>query len=250
MGIYLKVMIYTQIENYRKKNRKMLAVLIDPDKVTPLSLTYMTEKMKLMPPDFVFVGGSLIHESIGRVIQMLKTQMNIPVVLFPGNACQFSPNADAILLLSLLSGRNPEYLIGQHVLSACQIKRSKVEVLSTGYILVDGGKPTSVQYISNTMPIPHDKSEIAIATAIAGELIGNKLIYLEGGSGAVNPVSADMIEAVRANISVPLIVGGGLRTEGDICRAYKAGADIVVVGNILEKNFELYESLLSVRTSF
>ena len=139
MGIHLKVMIYTQIENYRKKNRKMLAVLIDPDKVTPLSLTYMVEKMKLMPPDFVFVGGSLIHESVDRVIQMLKTQMNIPVVLFPGNACQFSPNADAILLLSLLSGRNPEYLIGQHVLSACQIKRSKVEVLSTGYILVDGG---------------------------------------------------------------------------------------------------------------
>ncbi|MFA6779649.1 MAG: geranylgeranylglyceryl/heptaprenylglyceryl phosphate synthase [Paludibacteraceae bacterium] len=243
-------MIYTKIEEKRKENGKMLAVLVDPDKTDISAIRILTGKMKNSPPDFIFVGGSLIHESIGLVIEQLKQEMNVPVVLFPGNACQFSEKADALLFLSLISGRNPEYLIGQHVLSACEIKKSRVEVISTGYILIDGGRPTSVQYVSNTMPIPHDKPDIAVATAIAGELIGNRVIYLEGGSGALYPVSEEMISSVRKSIGIPLIVGGGLRSADDMERAYRAGADLVVIGNILESRPEIYDELLAVRDSF
>lgn len=228
----------------------MLAILVDPDKATNSSIKILTEKMKVSSPDFIFVGGSLIHESVDFVVEQLKQNLNVPVVLFPGNACQFSEKADALLFLTLISGRNPEYLIGQHVLSAYKIKKSKVEVISTGYMLIDGGQSTSVQYVSNTMPIPHDKSDIAVATAIAGELIGNKLIYLEGGSGALHPVSEEMIASVKNNIELPLIVGGGLRSADDIKRAYRAGADLVVIGNMLENKPDLYDALLAVRNSF
>ncbi len=231
-------MIYETIKQNIANGKKMLAVLIDPDKGI-FSLPGFIQQIKMFPPDFILVGGSLIFKSVEKTIEIIKQACSVPVILFPGNALQFTDKADAMLYLSLISGRNSEFLIGQHVTSSYAIKKSGIEVLSTGYILVDGGKPTSVEYMSNTMPIPPDKPEIAVATAVAGELIGHKLIYLEAGSGALCPIPANMITAVKENTDVPLIVGGGLRTMSDIRQALQSGADIVVVGNVLEKNPEL-----------
>ena len=168
-------------------------------------------------------------------IESIKLQCNIPVVIFPGSNYQLSNKADAVLFLSLISGRNPEYLIGQQVMAAPAIKQMGLEAISTGYILVDGGRTSSTSYITQTMPVPHDKIDLAIATAQAGELLGMKLIYLEAGSGAKKPISAEMIAAVKRNISVPLIVGGGIRTSEQAEEICKAGADILVVGNALEE---------------
>jgi len=236
-------MIYQTIKQNTANGKKMLAVLIDPDKGIS-SLSDFVQQIKAFPPDFILVGGSLIFKSVEKTIETIKQACSIPVILFPGNALQFTDKADAMLYLSLISGRNSEFLIGQHVTSSYAIKKSGIEVLSTGYMLVDGGKPTSVEYMSNTMPIPPDKPEIAVATAVAGELLGHKLIYLEAGSGALCPIPANMIAAVKENTDVPLIVGGGLRTVSDIQNALQAGADIVVVGNILEKNPELLEDFV------
>jgi putative glycerol-1-phosphate prenyltransferase len=238
-------MIYEKIRQKVAEGKKMLAVLVDPDKGVS-SLPGFIQRIKAFPPDFILVGGSLIFKSVEKTIETIKDECSIPVVLFPGNALQFTDKADAMLYLSLISGRNPEFLIGQHVTSSYSIKKSGVEVLSTGYILIDGGKPTSVEYMSNTMPIPPDKPEIAVATAIAGELLGHKLIYLEAGSGTLYPVPVNMIAAVKENTDVPLIVGGGLRTASDIQNALQAGADIVVVGNVLEKNPELLEEFVKI----
>ena len=238
-------MIYEKIEQKIAEGKKMLAVLIDPDKGIS-SLPHFIQQINASPPDFILVGGSLIFQSVEKTIETIKKECSIPVILFPGNALQFTDRADAMLYLSLISGRNSEFLIGQHVTSSYAIKKSGIEVLSTGYILVDGGKRTSVEYMSNTMPIPPDKPEIAVATAVAGELLGNKLIYLEAGSGALFPVPPDMITAVKKHTDIPLIVGGGLRTAPDIRNALQAGADIVVVGNILEKNPELLEEFVSI----
>ena len=238
-------MIYKKIQQKIAEGKKMLAVLIDPDKCIS-SLPDFIQRINTFSPDFILVGGSLIFKSVEKTIEMIKKECSIPVILFPGNALQFTDKADAMLYLSLISGRNPEFLIGQHVTSSYAIKKSGVEHLSTGYILIDGGKPTSVEYMSNTMPIPPDKPEIAVATAIAGELIGHKLIYLEAGSGALYPVPASMIATVKENTDVPLIVGGGLRTTSDIQNALQAGADIVVVGNVLEKNPELLEEFVTI----
>ena len=238
-------MIYEKIQQKIAEGKKMLAVLIDPDKGIS-SLPDFIQQIKAFPPDFILVGGSLIFKSVEKTIETIKKECSIPVVLFPGNALQFTDKADAMLYLSLISGRNPEFLIGQHVTSSYAIKKSGVEVLSTGYILIDGGKPTSVEYMSNTMPIPPDKPEIAVATAIAGELLGNKLIYLEAGSGALCPVPTSMITDVKKNTNIPLIVGGGLRSVQDIKNALQAGADMVVVGNVLEKNTELLEEFVRI----
>jgi putative glycerol-1-phosphate prenyltransferase len=238
-------MIYEKIKQNIADGKKMLAVLIDPDKGIS-SLTDFMRQIKAFSPDFILVGGSLIFKSVEKTIETIKQACSIPVILFPGNALQFTDKADALLYLSLISGRNPEFLIGQHVTSSYAIKKSGIEVLSTGYILVDGGKPTSVEYMSNTMPVPPDKPEIAVATAVAGELLGHKLIYLEAGSGALHPIPANMIAAVKENTDVPLIVGGGLRTVADIQQALHAGADIVVVGNILEKNPELLTDFVKI----
>jgi len=231
--------IYTQIQKSIASGKKLFAVLIDPDKCVGECLIHFTELAKLAQPNFIFIGGSLTTESTELAIESIKKACNIPVVLFPGSASQFSPKADAMLYLSLISGRNPDFLIGQHVVSAPFIKKSGVETISTGYMLIESGSTTSVEYMSNTRAIPREKTGIAVATAIAGELLGNKLIYLEAGSGAKLPVPLEMIQAVKQNISMPLIVGGGLRTKADIQSALNAGADIIVVGNILEKDPEL-----------
>lgn len=228
--------IYEYIEQKRALGEKMFVVLVDPDKYNESMKSRLLKFFECRKPDFVFVGGSLVVESVDYVVNELKTLCDVPVVLFPGSAYQFTESADAILYLSLITGRNAEYLIGQHVGSSVRIKRSGVEVISTGYMLIEGGTTTSVEYISGTRPLPREKNDIAVATAVAGELLGLKMLYLEAGSGAKQPVPADMIKAVRAAVDLPLIVGGGLRTEENIQRAYEAGADIVVVGTAIEED--------------
>lgn len=231
--------IYKQITDSISAGKKLLAVLVDPDKCVGETLSKFIELAKQAQPDFILIGGSLTTESTDLAIESIKQKCDIPVVLFPGSASQFSAKADAMLYLSLISGRNPDFLIGQHVVSAPFIKKSGVETISTGYMLIESGSTTSVEYMSNTRAIPRNKTGIAVATAIAGELLGNKLIYLEAGSGADRPVPQEMIAAVKNELTIPIIVGGGLRTSADIKNALNAGADIIVVGNILEKEPEL-----------
>jgi phosphoglycerol geranylgeranyltransferase len=222
----------------RKQGKKSIAVLIDPDKVQKTSdldplIRLATENCV----DYFFVGGSLVTtQNLGEVIRAIKEVATIPVVLFPGSVQQIDPAADGILFLSLISGRNPDLLIGQHVIAAPILKNSKLEVLSTGYMLINSGKTSSVAYISNTTPIPEDKYSLAASTAMAGEMLGLKLIYLDAGSGAEREVSKKMISTVRKSIDTPLIVGGGINTAQKALNAFEAGADLIVIGNALEKD--------------
>jgi len=217
-----------------------LAILLDPDKESQVNVDAIVANGQQAGASLLLVGGSLVTKPLDDFVINLRAKTSLPVVLFPGSAMQFTPNADGILLLSLISGRNPDFLIGHHVAIAPMLKHSGVEVVPTGYILIDGGATTSVQYMSQTMPIPATKPEIAVATALAGELLGLKAIYLEAGSGAKNTVPANLIEAVRKAISVPLIVGGGIRTKQQYYDACNAGANLVVVGNGLEDNPQMF----------
>ena len=230
--------IYKKILLNRESNRKMLAILLDPDQCRGRVLASTIAALKSVIPDFIFVGGSHTINTIDSLIELLKEEIKTNIVLFPGNASQFSTKADALLYLSLLSGRNAEFLIGQHLSSSIAIKRSGIEVIPTGYLLIDGGKPSSVEYISNSRPIPRDKKEIALSTAVAAELLGMRLVYLEAGSGAKYPVPPEMIDYVRTGLSLPIIVGGGIKSTEQLTEAFDAGADIVVVGNIFETNPE------------
>lgn len=215
----------------------MLAVLIDPDKSSPADCIKLAEMGTEAEVDLFFVGSSiLMSDSFESIVEVLKRSSSIPVVIFPGNAMQISPTADAILFLSLISGRNPELLIGNHVLSAPLIKQSNLEAISTGYMLIDSGTPTSVSYMSNTFPIPHDKNDIAACTAMAGEMLGMKLIYMDAGSGAKYPVSTSMIRDVKKHLNVPVIVGGGIRSGEKAVELCNAGADVIVIGNAIEKD--------------
>lgn len=233
--------IYTAIQEKIRSGQKQIAVLIDPDKFGSTDIVDMANEAKV---DCFFVGGSLMAGgSIERCIKEIKKRSSIPVIIFPGSTMQICDNADGILLISLISGRNADLLIGQHVVAAPYLKQSGLEVLSTGYILVDSGKQTSASYISNTMPLPYDKNDIAVCTAMAGEMLGLKMIYLDGGSGALKPVSAHMIKSVKENITVPLVVGGGIRSVEQAASAIQAGADILVVGNALESDAGLLLSI-------
>jgi phosphoglycerol geranylgeranyltransferase len=215
--------------------KKTVLVLIDPDKVSNADLDLLISYQHV--PFCWLVGGSLLmSERFEEVVDYLKKHSKLPVVLFPGNNMQLSKNADALLFLSLLSGRNPEYLIGQQVIAAPLVKKSGVQSIPTAYLIIDGGKETSVTYISNTKPIPRDKPEIALATAMAAELLGKKLIYLETGSGAQHHVPLSMISQIKNNVNLPLIVGGGVRNLESLQAIFEAGADHVVIGNHLEKN--------------
>ena len=235
LGKMLMNTVYDMLLQRRAQGKKSLAVLIDPDKTGHLDELLLQAKNS--PPDFFFVGGSLLSEgNLVQCIHRLKSIPGIPVVLFPGNAMQICADADALLLLSVISGRNPDLLIGRHVLAAPLLKQSGLELIPTGYILVESGAATTVSYITNTQPVPRDKNPIAACTAMAGEQLGLKLIYLEAGSGAQQPVPVPMVDAVRRSIDVPLIVGGGLRTAAEISERFNAGADLIVTGNILEQS--------------
>ena len=228
--------IYNRLSDTSKKK---FVVLIDPDRPTDKEIIDIVEKSKKVGVDFFFVGGSLLTtDSLDNCIKLIKSHCDIPVLIFPGNSLQISKWCDGFLLLSLISGRNSEMLIGRHVIAAPYLKLYGNEIIPTGYMLIDGGKQTSVSYMSNTTPIPHDKDDIAMCTALAGEMLGLKIIYLDAGSGALNPVSAEMISKVKQTIEVPLIVGGGINTPEKAAAASKAGADIVVVGNALEKSID------------
>jgi phosphoglycerol geranylgeranyltransferase len=227
-------LIYKRILEHTKSGRKQLAVLVDPDKFGSGSIVDIANQAAV---DYFFVGGSLLAGGkIEDCIKKIKKKSEIPVLIFPGSSMQICPAADALLLLSLISGRNPELLIGQHVIAAPYLRESGLEILPTGYILVDSGKQTTASYISNSAPVPYDKNEIAVCTAMAGEMLGLGMIYLDGGSGAQHPVSKQMIRAVKDAIQVPLITGGGIRNPEAAKAALNAGSDIVVVGNATEEN--------------
>lgn len=220
--------------------RQQLAVLIDPDKQPIESLVQLIELANNAKVDFFFVGGSLLLENrFEYTIETIKKHSEIPVIIFPGNSYQLSAKADGLLFLSLVSGRNPEYLIGQQVIAAPFVKEAGLKTIPTAYLLIDGGRISTTSYITQTVPIPNDKPDIAVATALAGEMLGMKLIYLEAGSGALNTVSAGLIKAVKQNVSIPVIVGGGIRSAEQAEAICRAGADILVVGNVLEKEPEL-----------
>lgn len=227
--------IYHQIAQARRESKKKFAVLIDPDKVRLAKWQGVLENAVEAGVDYFFIGGSLVvNDMLDFVLKSMKEKCHIPMILFPGNSFQLSYKADAILFLSLISGRNADLLIGKHVITAPFLKVSPLEIISTGYMLIDGGVLTSVQYMSNTNPIPNTKDDIALCTALAGEMLGLKIIYMDAGSGAKVPVPSSMIEAVSGGISIPLIVGGGIRTPEKALENVKAGADVIVVGNAIE----------------
>jgi phosphoglycerol geranylgeranyltransferase len=227
---------------------KKFAVLIDPDKYSLESLSRVVKLAVKAGIDYFFLGGSLlIHDNQSRMISYIKENTGIPVVLFPGNNMQLNNNADGILLLSLISGRNPDMLIGRHVISAPYLKASNLEIISTGYMLIESGRTTTVTYMSNTTPIPSHKNDIAVCTAMAGEMLGLKLIYLDAGSGAINPVPPSMIASVKESIRLPLIIGGGITRPELAKSAFDAGADVVVVGNGIESDPDLIARIAAVR---
>lgn len=241
----------TTLRDYKLSGRKAFAVLLDPDKVEQDKLSELLIRTTDYPVDFFFVGGSLVTDYVHKeVIETIRRQSETPIILFPGNPLHIEPSADAILFLSLISGRNADFLIGQHVIAAPLLKKSGLEILPTGYMVVDSGTQTTVSYVSGTMPLPYDKPGVAACTAMAGEMLGLQLMYLDAGSGARRPVSPDMIAAVRAVIDVPLIVGGGINSGEKAYQALKAGADLIVVGNGIEQDPDLLPQLSAVVQEF
>lgn len=237
--------VLKQLHQIRSTGQKGLAILLDPDKRMDSSqFERVLSMIESSPADFVFVGGSLlVEDGFDKAVEEIKARTTKPVVLFPGDVNQLHPKADALLLLSVISGRNADLLIGKHVTAAPRIKAMGLETISTGYMLVESGALTTALYVSQTMPIPRLKPEIAASTALAGEMLGLQAMYLDAGSGAEKPVPPQMIEAVRKEVSLPLIVGGGIRTEMQAEAAWMAGADVVVMGTAFEQNPELLASL-------
>jgi putative glycerol-1-phosphate prenyltransferase len=230
--------------------KKSIALLLDPDKAKGDSLQNILKTANESKTDYIFAGGSLTFTSIDNLLTEIRKLCSIPVILFPGNLLQLTLKADVILLLSLISGRNPELLIGNHVIAAPYLKDIREKLVSVGYILISCGKKTSVEYISQTEAIPCDKAEIAVATAMAGEMLGLQMIYIEAGSGATNPVPVNLVKAVRQNISIPLAVGGGIKNKDEVEEIFNAGADLIVLGNACEKNPELLFEACSIRDKF
>jgi len=243
-------MIYQSFLDAKRNKQKKLAVLIDPDQVNLGNMDKLIQLASEASVDYFFIGGSLIvNNMLDHCLKSIKDRCNIPMLLFPGNSFQLSYKADGILFLSLISGRNPELLIGNHVIAAPFLKLSPLEIISTGYMLIDGGTPTTVSYMSNTNPIPSNKSDIAVCTALAGEMLGMKQIYMDAGSGSQNPVPTEMIQSVSKTINIPLIIGGGIRTPEKAYENAKAGADVIVIGNAFEKNPELVVEISSALKS-
>lgn len=233
--------IYSQILHAQVNNLKLLAILLDPDKIVWENLNNLITKINQSPATHIFIGGSLVQTNIlDQLISKIKENCSLPIVLFPGNPSQISNKADAILFLSLLSGRNPDYLIEHQVKAAPILKKTQLEIISTGYILIESGAETAVERVSKTKPLSRKNIDLVLATAQAGEMLGNKLIYLEAGSGAKKSVPLEMIDLISRNIGIPLIVGGGIVSLQGIDNAYKAGADLVVIGTAFENNLEFF----------
>ena len=230
--------------------KKSIALLLDPDRAKGDSLPNILKIAEESNTDYILAGGSLTFNSIDNLIDAVRELCSIPVILFPGNLLQLTHKADTILLLSLISGRNPELLIGNHVIAAPHLKDVKEKLVSVGYILISCGTRTSVEYISQTEAIPSDKPEIAVATALAGEMLGLRMIYLEAGSGATNPVPFSLVRAVRENISIPLAVGGGITNKKEVKEIFNAGANLVILGNGCEKNPELLIDACRIRDEY
>lgn len=235
--------IYQEIVQAKIDNRKLLAILLDPDKVDFDGLLLLTDKIKASPATHIFVGGSIVETNkIDLLIQFLKDNLTIPILLFPGNPSQISTYADGILFLSLLSGRNPDFLIDHHVNAIPKLKNTSLEIIPTGYLLIESGSQTAVERVSQTEPLDRNNSSYVCQTAMAGQFLGNKLIYLEAGSGAKLAVPLEMIHEVSKGLSIPLIVGGGIRTHNGIKQAFDAGADLVVIGTAFENDITFFEN--------
>ena len=240
----MKNKLYQHFLKNKQQGHKSFAVLIDPDKVDNTKIEQLVSLALTAKVDYLLVGGSLlISNHLDECVSQIKAICHIPIILFPGSPSQVSKFADALLYLSLISGRNAELLIGQHVVSAPFVRNSGLEIMPTGYMVIDGGAPTTVSYISNATPIPSDKNEIALCTAMAGEMLGMKLIYMDAGSGARRAISEDMIAKVASVIEVPLIVGGGIIEPEKAYLNCKAGADVIVVGNAIEKDPNLIKEM-------
>lgn len=236
--------ILNYIQNAKENNKKLLAILLDPDKITLETIPSIVQKINESKANLIFVGGSLLFTNVlDNFVQIVKNNTPLPVILFPGNAIQISDKADGILFLSLISGRNPEFLIGNQVVAAPLLKQTQLEILSTSYLLIESGRETTASYISNTKPIPRHKPEIAMATALAGEMMGHQLIYLDGGSGAQLTIPTEMIKLVATNCLLPIIVGGGIKTKKQLEDAFKNGATIVVIGTAFENDFNFFNNL-------
>ncbi len=237
--------IYTRILDTLSQ-RKIFGLHIDPDKYGTRELAKTAAAAGEKGADLILAGGSMVNTPMDQSIRIIRENCDIPVLIFPGNVLQVSTAADAILLLCLISGRNPEYLIGNHVVAAPLIRQYGLEVIPTGYILIENGRMTSVEYVSNTKPIPADKTDLAAATAMAGEMLGHKLIYLEAGSGALNHVDSSLITRVKENIQIPLAVGGGIESTNQARKILDAGADIIIVGTAVEKNPDLIDEFCAI----
>lgn len=236
--------IYNNILKSKANSEKLLAILLDPDKIDLNNTEALIEKINQSPATHLFIGGSIVENNIlDELITKIKQNCPLPVVLFPGNPSQISDKADAILFLSLISGRNPDFLIEHQVKAAPVLKKIQLEIISTGYVLIESGTETAVERVSKTKPLDRNNPDLVLATALAGEMLGNKLIYLEAGSGAINAVSAEMIQKVSQNIEIPLIVGGGIVDLQGIQKAYDAGADLVVIGTAFENNINFFYNI-------
>lgn len=235
--------IYDQICQARSENLKLLAILLDPDKIILENLDNLILKIHQSPATHIFIGGSKVENNIiDELIIRLKQKVNLPIVLFPGNPSQISKEADAILFLSLISGRNPDYLIGHQIKAAPLLKKTQLEIIPTGYILIASGNETAVERISKTEPLDRNNLDLVLATAQAGEMLGNKMIYLEAGSGAQQSVPTEMIDLISKNTQIPLIVGGGIVALLGIKKAHDSGADIVVIGTAFERNSDFFQN--------
>jgi putative glycerol-1-phosphate prenyltransferase len=233
--------IYNNILKSKANNEKLLAILLDPDKIDLNSTEVLIQKIIQSPATHIFIGGSLVENNIlDKLILKIKQKCALPIVLFPGNPSQISNKADAILFLSLISGRNPDFLIEHQVKAAPILKQTQLEIISTGYILVESGTETAVERVSKTTPLDRKNSDLVLATAQAGEMLGNKLIYLEAGSGAKQAVPLEMIRKISQNIEIPLLVGGGIIDLQGIQKAYDSGADLVVIGTAFENDIDFF----------
>ncbi len=237
--------IWNQLKEAKQAGKKSFAVLLDPDYSDVAHLAKVVALANENNVTYFFVGGSLLTRpnALAQTLAYVKANSNIPTIIFPGSYTHIDSNADAILLLSLISGRNPDFLIGNHILAVPTLKESGLEILPTGYMLIDGGKPTTVSYVSNTTPLPANKPSIAACTAMAGEMLGLKLIFLDAGSGAENAVTNETIAAVAKAVSCPIIVGGGIQSASEALEKWNAGADLVVIGNAIEQNPELLKQV-------